>query len=457
MTTKIKWSITLLLLIALGGWIASRWNTWFGNQPEPAYTVEKAPHRIMLTMGNNSERSRIVTWQADTIAKDGELKLYYQPAGGEDVLKFQTIKADCEIVASRSGKVAFYRAELNELPKSENGYRFNVKVGNLESGYYRFDLQKNSTASFIFMGDVQDSAKGLSHDLFKTVDASYPETDFWMFGGDLVERPMDNYWQVVFDDLDSIATRKPILSISGNHEYLKGLIKELDPRIGQVFGYYQNSKVGDNHVFTFPYGEARFFLLDSNVDFWNLPKQHEWLKKALENSTEKWKIVVLHHPLYSNKGKHYNPMVKLAFGDLIKEYGVDLVLQGHEHVYARWNDKDNEGNYIAPVYLSSVCSPKQYQLHFSEPEDRIGTNDRFFQHISYNADSLSIWTFMASDGKAYDHICIRKDNSKYKVQDFYKDQPQKVEIPEWFKQSKKRHVKEYQKEIDEWKKRNNIQ
>lgn len=451
--SKIKLGVCLLLVIALIIWVASRWNVWFGNPPEPAYNTEKEPHRVLMTMGNYGENSRIITWQADTMAQEGELKLFYQPAGGEDVVNVQTIKANCKVVETRGGKVTFYRTQLDSLPFSSNGYRFTVKSGDKTSGIYTFDSpKKKETASFIFMGDVQDTLKGLSHDLFTAIDQRNTDADFWLFGGDLVERPIDGYWQVAFDDLDSIATKKPVLGISGNHEYLKGVVKELDPRLGQVFGYYQNSKIGDNHVFSFAYGSARFFLLDSNTDVWNLPTQSEWLENLLAACTEKWKIVVLHHPLYSNKGKQYNPMVKWAFGDLVKKYKVDLVLQAHEHVYARWNDKDEKGNYMPPVYLSTYCSPKQYQMHFDVPEDRIGTNDRFYQRISFNADSLNICTYTASDHKVYDHICITKAD-EYKVNDLFKDAPQKVEISNWFKLNKGRHLKEYEADIEKWKNR----
>lgn len=444
---KIKWSIILMATLVLGIWISTRWNTWFGNPPEPSYTPAGEPHRILLTMGAKGGNSRIVTWQADTMPQDGSIWLQDSTANTRE------IKATCEVVHTRGGKTAFYRADLGELAHTDNGYKFCVTSGKKKSGWYSFNIPpKKESVSFIFMGDVQDTVNGISKQIFNKIDQKNADADFWLFGGDLVERPIDDFWQVAFNDLDSIGTRKPILGISGNHEYLKGLVKELDPRFGHVFGYYLDSKVGDNHVFSFSYGDARFFLLDSNTDSWNLPTQRRWLRAELEKSTEKWKIVVLHHPLYSNKGKHYNPMVKWAFGNLVKEFNVDLVLQAHEHVYARWNEKDAQDNPLAPLYLSTYASPKQYQMFFDVPEDRIGTNDRFYQRISYNADSLTIWTFTGSNHEAYDHVCITKDKT-YQVTDFFKGKPQKVEISDWFRTNKKKHLQEYEKDIDTWEKK----
>lgn len=446
-----KLAVAAAVFLGLGAWMSSRWGTWFGNQPEPAYQTAAAPHNVLLTMGNSGPCSRIVTWQADTLAQTGALNLRYNH-GGKCV--DSSFAAACQVVATRSGKVAFYSVQIDSIPLGATGLAYTVRTGASEAGPFRFAMPADyGSTEFVFMGDVQDSAQGLSHSYFQAIDSLHPNAAFWLFGGDLVERPMDKWWQVVFADLDSIATRRPILSIGGNHEYLKGVVKELDPRVAHTFGYFLQSRVGSNHVYSFAQGPVRFFLLDSNADCWNLPSQRGWLENELGKCAEKWKVVVLHHPLYSNKGSHYNPLVKWAFASLVKDYGVDLVLQGHEHVYARWNDKDEQGRYLAPVYLSSLCSPKQYQLRFGQPEDRLGTNARFYQHIVCNADSLALWTFTLEDGRVYDHICLSKPNGNYQVADYYKTQPQKVEVSEWFRKNKARHLQEYQNEIEQWKKR----
>lgn len=443
-----KKGIVLLVVVALGVFVSLRWHIWFGNPPEPPYTSAPEPHRIMLTMGNGGEDSRMVTWQADTMVRQSELVLI-TPGNPQP----QTFRAVGEVVKSRSGQTAFYRVELKDLKHQAADYQYYVQTAGKKSATYHFNIPAIGTASsFILMGDVQDSAKGLSHQIFQEIQTANPDVDFWLFGGDFVERPIDDYWQLAFDDLDSVATLKPVLSISGNHEYLKGFHGVLDARMGYVFGYYQQSKVGNNHVYSFSYRGARFFLLDSNADAWQLVAQHYWLKEQLENSNEKWKIVVLHHPLHSNKGEYYNPLIKWAFKSLVEDSGVDLVLQGHEHVYARWNAKDDGGAAVAPLYVASYCSPKQYQMHFKQPEDRLGTNDRFYQRISFNADSLWMCTYTASNNQLYDQVCVTKGQDGFSVKDYFKGKPQKVEVSDWFRKNKKKYLKEYEQDIANWQK-----
>lgn len=56
------------------------------------------------------------------------------------------------------------------------------------------------------------------------------------------------------------------------------------------------------------------------------------------------------------KGKTNNLAVRWMFDGLFREYGVDLVLQGHEHNYARMTNKNDEGEMTTPLYLVSHAS-----------------------------------------------------------------------------------------------------
>lgn len=78
---------------------------------------------------------------------------------------------------------------------------------------------------------------------------------------------------------------------------------------------------------------ARFFFLDTNfLD----PPQIEWFEGALRDSTEPWKIVVFHHPIYSDGDRHGpNVSLRVALEPLLVRYGVDVVFSGHEHIYER--------------------------------------------------------------------------------------------------------------------------
>jgi predicted phosphodiesterase len=99
--------------------------------------------------------------------------------------------------------------------------------------------------------------------------------------------------------------------------------------------FYEKFNMGGERYYSFkaPKGGVRFFALDSNyMD----KKQLDWLEKELQASGSDWKICFFHHPLYSS-GKKHGPSEELrtVLEPLFVKYGVDVVLQGHEHFYER--------------------------------------------------------------------------------------------------------------------------
>jgi hypothetical protein len=78
---------------------------------------------------------------------------------------------------------------------------------------------------------------------------------------------------------------------------------------------------------------VRFFVLDSrSLD----PAQLKWLAGALEESETRWKIIYLHHPLYTSGRYGFSARVlRLAVEPLLVQGDVDVVLSGHEHFYER--------------------------------------------------------------------------------------------------------------------------
>jgi predicted phosphodiesterase len=78
---------------------------------------------------------------------------------------------------------------------------------------------------------------------------------------------------------------------------------------------------------------VRFFALDSRtLD----AEQLEWLRTALKESASRWKIVYLHHPIYTS-GRYGSGArtLRAALEPVLVEGDADVVLAGHEHFYER--------------------------------------------------------------------------------------------------------------------------
>lgn len=323
----------MILLVAITGvavgvgiLCATRWKAWFGQPEEAPYTVSPTPWRVMLTFGNDGEFSRMLSWQCDSIAQPAHVELM----GPDSVIHITP--AIGEVFASRAGKACYYRVALDSLtPGCDYAYR--VVTADKPSDWYSLRLQADKPGrdfAFIYIGDLQDSIGGHANQNIRDIASRNPDAEFMIFGGDFAERPRDIDWQQAFTATDSVRQNLSILNVTGNHDYLKSIPAKLERRFALVFPYFLDSKVDDNMTYSLRYGDAEFFLLDSFREYPYLLSQADWLAEKIGESTAKWKVVVMHHPLYSIRGKN-NLTQKWAFLDIIEENGVDLVLQAHEH------------------------------------------------------------------------------------------------------------------------------
>ena len=85
--------------------------------------------------------------------------------------------------------------------------------------------------------------------------------------------------------------------------------------------------------YTFTYGNAQFFMLDSNRPCDEKSEQYQWLDQELAKSKATWKFVVHHHPVFSSEqitySKDRGDDHVAALKKLYEKYGVDIVFNGH--------------------------------------------------------------------------------------------------------------------------------
>ena len=153
--------------------------------------------------------------------------------------------------------------------------------------------------------------------------AKFPYAMVLMLGDNLYggESPQD--FKAKFEEpyKDLLADGVKFYASLGNHD---------DPK--QRF--YKPFNMNGQRYYTFKANDrVRFFVLDSNyMD----PQQLNWLASELKGSNSPWKICFFHHPLYSSGKQHGSDVDLRRFLEpLFLEYGVKVVLAGHEHFYER--------------------------------------------------------------------------------------------------------------------------
>ena len=81
-------------------------------------------------------------------------------------------------------------------------------------------------------------------------------------------------------------------------------------------------------------GPVEFVLLDTNGNA-DWQRQVSWMRTVLSRSTAPWKVVVGHHPIYSSGLYGNDAGLQARLAGLMRRYGVQLYINGHEHNYER--------------------------------------------------------------------------------------------------------------------------
>ena len=145
-----------VVVIVLGIWVASRWHTWFVEEDEEAYVPSLTPSHVLLTFGDTHPLSRNVSWQADSVVRPSWLELVC--LADSDTIR---VEAQGEVFRSRGGQAAYYVARLRSL-QAGTYYAYRVVTDAKASPWYQFHTQHDAAdqASFLYVGDVQDSIGG---------------------------------------------------------------------------------------------------------------------------------------------------------------------------------------------------------------------------------------------------------------------------------------------------------
>lgn len=97
---------------------------------------------------------------------------------------------------------------------------------------------------------------------------------------------------------------------------------------------YPGFNMQNRRYYTFRRDPVQFFALDTNenADWQN---QLVWLEQELSQSNAPWKVVFAHNQIYSSAHYGVNHELIKTLTPLFKKYGVQLYINGHDHVYER--------------------------------------------------------------------------------------------------------------------------
>lgn len=177
--------------------------------------------------------------------------------------------------------------------------------------------------------------------------------------------------RTVFDPFAGVLDGETsLLAVLGNHDVDDGYAAEHAATIGMPDRWYATT-----------IGNTLIIGLDSNQP--ENPDQREWLAETLRSSDARWKIAAMHHPPYSG-GSHGSSLdVRSAFSPLFEQYGVQLVLAGHDHDYQR-SEPINDVTYVV-----SGAAAKLRSAGFDEFTE-VALSRLHFLDVTASSDRLTV-------------------------------------------------------------------
>ena len=408
------------------------------------------PDRIVVTFAGDPARTLAVNWRTDASVAIAKAEIAKATPDARFDLSARTETARTEplslanveraaklfdIAANAALKPVHYHSALFTGLEPDTLYAYRVSGGDgAWSEWFQVRTAPlRGPITFLYLGDAQNGI--LSH-WARTIRAAYakaPDARFILHAGDLVDEASRDYeWAQWFKAVGFIHGMVPAIPVAGNHEYFRPDVSVKDsqrmlsilwrpqfrlPEIAELPAELKET------VYNVRYADdLEVFVLDTQGP--SLDVQTAWLDKALAASTARWKVASFHHPIFSSGRDRDNKSRRELLLPVLKKHDVDLVLQGHDHTYARGAIRAQTpqrtarlaDGAVGPMFVNSVSGAKQYNWSAGRwanyagdgvQLDRLGENSQFFQVIRIDGANLAYDAYTA-DGQIYDSFKLEK-------------------------------------------------
>ena len=298
--------------------------------------ITKGPYLM-----NPTATSMTIAWVTDDSAP-GTVEYF---AEENDVRTQDSIPAIYEIGDVRT--VWHHHVTLYGLQR-DRAYTYSIASGGDERGPFTFETAPPNTEPFHFVayGDSRGGHGSVLNPAHVAVVAAAAQQApaFFINSGDLISSGEDiEDWDAYFEEIAALGAESPMIPVYGNHE--DGYDEDLDlsgadnwarffplPDDGRALMWY-----------SFDYANIHFAVLNLTHEYtlWTeFAPQRIWLEADLEaavgNPHTNFTVLVYHQPAFSWKPDRSPSFAASAVvAPMAAQYGVDLILAGHNHHYAR--------------------------------------------------------------------------------------------------------------------------
>lgn len=407
---RVPWALFSLVLAA-GGYFAIS-NAGDGKvPPEALYSPSPVPDRIILTWTGEPATTQAVTWRTDTSVTTPVAEIAAAEDGPDFTKKGRRYDVTTERLTSDLGEASYHTAEFTGLlPNTLYAYRVGDGSNWSEWNQFHTAADRPEPFAFLYVGDAQNDIYEHWSRLIRMGFTEAPKARFIIHAGDLVNRSnRDAQWGEWFSAAGWINRSLPSIPSPGNHEYNKEdegrtLTKHWRPQ----FALPRNGLAElEETCYYVDFQGVRIVSLNSNE---LREEQAAWLDVLLAANPNRWTVLTFHHPIYSSARGRDNKELRELWQPVFDKHAVDLVLQGHDHSYARSNllsGVNAQEGVHGTVYVVSVSGPKMYRVDLEPWMKRAAERTQLFQIVQVNGDRL-YYEARTARGLLYDAFELRK-------------------------------------------------
>ncbi|MFA7434772.1 MAG: metallophosphoesterase [Bacilli bacterium] len=389
--------------------------------------VQAADGPIMVIVNPGEDSSTMMNISYHTSLENTVIQYYEAPSGSA-----QMIMPECRATPFTENNNYQCFATLTNL-KPDTTYNYYIL------GYSSYVERSFKTAgadefSFVHVTDIHSYRSGASNTRVATANKvlntinQIKDFDFTLMSGDVTAYgTVYEQWETLYG-MDVLKSKMTAIT-PGNHDYYNtsAAVVSID-YFNSVLNNPKNGADGVlNSTYYFKYGNTLFISLNSEEAANNSTlraNQIKWLNEVTANNPSDFIVVFTHRPFYTgdnlNAGQASD--MRTYFQEIFDKTGVDLVLGGHNHVYARTNhvyqnNKVLETNpkypYLGTVYLTGIQIGDRYK---TEPGTKpsivevahVGAGQDGGSLITVNQDKITI-EFIKHDGtRLYPYEILNK-------------------------------------------------
>ncbi|GHB98591.1 purple acid phosphatase family protein [Thermomonas carbonis] len=377
------------------------------------------PDRIVASPEQDASTGFSVAWRTSA-QLDAPLLQIVVAGDSPDMGVPREIASSSRELRTENGLARHHRADVDGL-QPDTLYAWRVQGGGTWSAWHhtRTAARAEAPMTLLYFGDTQNKNTSLTTRVIREAMRHAPDARLALFAGDLVsggDGEDDNEWGEWFEANESLPTSMMVAPAIGNHEYFEEF--EDTPRERRVLGAHWpltfslpgNGAAGaKGTTYWFDYQGVRVAVIDgtSALDLGTASAQAHWLDGVLGANPHRWSIVMTHQPFFSPRDGRDNVLLRGHLLPVIRKHRVDLVLQGHDHLYGR-----RAGDAPTPVFVVSVAGAKQYRLSREARETMrpVAEDTQLFQVVRIDGTRLR-YEARTATGCLYDAFELLDDGA----------------------------------------------